>query len=301
MRFAFRVKRLIPVLGFVAACLGSWQANAFQIKEGDFKTVFYGKSDETVVWRYTPNPEVLIIDIPGLELQGRTFNRITQLVEQQYTEPYPRVLTSEELTKYINNSNKTFASFAAGHDLKVSDLVQFFNFAERDKTELFPEEYALRDLVVAEGLIKEWRGFYQAQKPHTVILSIPQIQERRGADPAVTSNARYAILLHELSHAEFHTNAAYNKYCKSFWADGLTEPQREAFRKFLASMRYSVDNEELLINEMQAYLMFTPDGGSFSAARLGVTDSVLAGMRDSFVKGRPPIRLPLRVKAGDLP
>jgi hypothetical protein len=295
------VKSVLLLIGLIITLLESGHLHAYEVKDGDLKTIFYAKSDVPVAWRYTPNSEIWILDMPGLELLGRTFNRVTQLKEQQYTEPYPRVLTSEELAKYIIAANRTFASFAAGHDLRVSDLVQFFNLADRDKVELFPEEYALRDFLNEQGLIKEWRGFHQSQKPHTVILSIPQVQDRRANEPGVTSNARYAILLHELAHAEFHTNAAYNKYCRAFWADGLSERQKEAFKRFLASMRYSVEDEDLLINEMHAYLMFTPDAGSFSAARLGIPESELAAMRAAFLKGRPPVRLPIGVKAGDLP
>ncbi|HMW63249.1 MAG TPA: hypothetical protein PLR94_01215 [Accumulibacter sp.] len=295
------LNRVLFLLSLIVVLLGNVTAQAFEVRDGDMKAILQTRLDAPVAWRYTPNSEIWIIDVPGLEVLGRTFNRVTQLKEHQYSEPYPRVLTTEELTKYIGAANRTFASFAAGHDLRVSDLVQFFNYAERDKVELFPEEYALRDFLVEQGLMKEWRGFYQAQKPHTMILSIPQVQERRSNEPGVTSNARYAILLHELAHGEFHTNLAYNKYCRAFWEDSLTDTQKDAFRRFLASMRYAVENEELLINEMQAYLMFTPDAGSFSATRLGVTEKALAGMREAFLKGRPPTRLPLNVKAGDAP
>lgn len=294
-------RRLLFWLSICAALLGSVGARAYEVRDGDTKTILQARIETPVAWRYTANSEVWVIDVPGLELLGRTFNRVTQLKEHQSSEPYPRVLTTEELSKYIGAGNRTFASFAAGHDLRVADLVQFFNYAERDKVELFAEEYALRDFLIEQGLMKEWRGFYQAQKPHTMILSIPQVQERRSNEPGVTMNARYAILLHELAHGEFHTNPAYNKYCRTFWEDSLTDAQKDAFRRFLSSMRYAVDNEELLINETQAYLMFTPDGGSFSAARLGVTEKALAGMREAFLKGRPPTRLPLNIKAGDLP
>lgn len=283
---------------FGAALLLIWSraALAFEVREGDLKTIFHSRATAPIAWRYSPNPEIWVLDLPGLETLGRTFNRVTQLKEHQYSEPYPRVLTTEELGKYIAAANRTNASFAAGHDMRVSDMVQFFNLAERDKVELFAEEYALRDFLMAQELIKEWRGFYQAQKPNVVVLSIPQAQ-----DGGMNANSRYAILLHEMAHGEFHTNSFYNKYCRSFWDSALSDAQRDAFRKFLASMRYAIDNEELVINEMQAYLMFTPDARSFSAARLGVTEASLAAMRDAFIRGRPPTSLPLRVKAGDLP
>lgn len=301
MRLPQIMKRMLLLLGLAVGLLGSVAVAAFEMKDGDLRTIFYARSEVPVAWRYTPGKDVYVLDMPGLELLGRTFNRATQLTEQQYTEAYPRVLTTDELTRYIGNAQRTFANFAAGHDLRVSDLVQFFNLADRDKVELFPEEYALRDFLLEQGVMKEWRGFYTAQKPHAVILSIPQVQDRRGNEPAVTNQGRYAILLHELSHAEYHSNEAYKRYATAFWENGLTAAQREAFKKFLAAMRYSVANEDLVINEMQAYLMFTPDGGAFSAARLGVSESALAAMRDSFMRGRPPVQLPLRAKAGDLP
>ncbi|HPT50097.1 MAG TPA: hypothetical protein PKZ22_07835 [Accumulibacter sp.] len=301
VRLSGFIHRVSLLFSLSVALLGSGYLQAYEVREGNLKTVFHARSDVPIAWRYTAMNDVFIIDVPGLERLGRTFNRITQLKEHQYSEAYPRVLTTEELTSYISALHKTFASFASGHDLLVSDLVQFFNLADRDKVELFSEEHALRDFLVEQGLIKEWRGFYQSQKPHAIILSIPQVQERRANEPGVSNNARYTILLHELAHAEFHGNPFYNKYCREFWANSLTDSQKESFKKFLASMQYAVDNEELLINEMQAYLMFTPDSGSFSAARLGVSEGALVAMRDSFIKGRPPIQLPLRVKAGDLP
>lgn len=54
-----------------------------------------------------------------------------------------------------------------------------------------------------------------------------------------------------------------------------------------------MSNEELLINEMQAYLMFTHDPKSFSARKLGVPDAELQRMRDAFRRGKPPTRMPL--------
>lgn len=296
VRKGYFVQRLFLALGIVGVLLWSRAVLAFEVREGDLKTIFHSRTTAPIAWRYSPNPEIWVLDMPGLEVLGRTFNRVTQLKEHQYNEPYPRVLTTDELGKYIGAANRTNANFAAGHDMRVSDLVHFFNLAERDKVELYPEEYALRDFLMTQELIKEWRGFYQAQKPNVVVLSIPQAQ-----DGGMNSNSRYAILLHELAHGEFHTNSFYNRYCRSFWDSVLTDAQRDAFRKFLASMRYAIDNDELVINEMQAYLVFTPDSRSFSAARLGVTEAALAAMRDAFIRGRPPTSLPLRARAGDLP
>lgn len=260
---------------------------------GNFKGILEARSNALVVWQYAENPNIFVFDFPNLTQQGRSFNRITQLSEQQISEPYPRVLNNEELAKHIEASRRTMADFAFGHDVLVSELVQFFNLVERDKIQLNPEEIAVREFLDSQGLIRNWRGIYQALKSGIVILSIPQIQEKHDSEPRVTEGARYAILLHELSHGEFYSNSYYATYCRRFWNDSLNDSQREAFKKFLSNYSYSTTGEELLVNEMQAYLMFTPDAASFSAKKLGVSEAELEAMRDAFRRGKPPTKLPL--------
>lgn len=278
-----------------ASCAALCTASAWAVTpvNADFQTILDGRSTQTAVWRYADNPKIFVFDFPGLALQGRTFNRVTQLSEQQISEPYPRVLTTDELTKYIEALRRTQADFAFGHDILVAELVQFFNLALRDKVDLYPEEIGLRDFLVEQGLIREWRGFYQAMEPGAVVLSIPQPQEKQAAEPRITGGARTAILLHEMAHGEYYTSPYYASYCKRFWSETLTDNQREAFKKFLSKYNYSVAGEDLLVNEMQAYLMFTPDQASFNARKLGVSDAELAAMREAFRKGKPPTKLPL--------
>ena len=45
---------------------------------------------------------------------------------------------------------------------------------------------------------------------------------------------------------------------------------------------------QIMINEMQAFLMHTPDSRAFSAAHLGVDDVTLAILRNRFAKDAPP-------------
>lgn len=274
--------------------LFSGLARSVEPVSGNFKTILEARSSALTVWQYADNPSIYVFDFPNLTQQGRSFNRITQLTEQQITEPYPRVLNNQELNKHVEASRRTQADFAFGHDVMVSELTQFFNLAERDKIELNPEEIEIRDFLVAQGLMRNWRGIFQALKPNVVLLSIPQPQEKRAAEPRVSEGARYAILLHEMSHGEFYSNTYYATFCRRFWADSLGDTQREAFKKFLASYNYTTTADELLINEMQAYLMFTPDAASFSAKKLGVSEAELEAMRDAFRKGKPPTKLPLQ-------
>ncbi|MFA7281828.1 MAG: hypothetical protein WC100_17220, partial [Sterolibacterium sp.] len=219
---------------FLIAFLFSPMVLAVEPVVGNFKTILESRSDALAVWQYADNPSIFVFDFPNLTQQGRSFNRITQLSEQQISEPYPRVLNNDELNKHIEASRRTLADFAFGHDVMVSELIQFFNLAERDKIGLNAEEIEIRDFLVAQGLMRNWRGIFQALKPNTVLLSIPQPQEKRANEPRISEGARYAILLHEMSHGEFYSNQYYATYCRRFWNDSLNDEQREAFKKFLS-------------------------------------------------------------------
>ncbi|MCC2866531.1 MAG: hypothetical protein LK562_01880, partial [Candidatus Accumulibacter phosphatis] len=283
------IRKLLGASVLMAMLQSAWALDAVQ---GDFTQVLETRSGELTVWQIADNPDIYIFDFPGLTYQGRSFNRITQFTEQQTTEAYPKVLGNQELARYVEAARRTQADFAFGHDVLISELVQFFNFSLRDKIELNPEEIAIREFLIEQGLARFWRGFYQAMKPGVVVLAIPQTQDRKVGEPMVSPGARYAILLHELAHGEYYTNPHYAKYCQRFWHETLTESQRELFKRFLTNFNYAVNHEELLINEMQAYLMFTPDPKSFSARKLGVSDAELQSMRETFRRGSPPIRLP---------
>ncbi|OIP12588.1 MAG: hypothetical protein AUK53_07440 [Betaproteobacteria bacterium CG2_30_59_46] len=280
--------------GVVVLALFPSLAWGVEIVSGDFQTILNSRADTLKVWNFAENPKIFVFDFPGLTLQGRSFNRITQYTEQaQANTGYPRVLTNEEIAKYMESLRRTQANFAFGHDLLVSELVQFYNLADRDKVGLFSEELALRDFLVEQGLVKVWRSFYQSLQPDVVILSIPQMQPKKVDEPQVSELARRAIFTHEISHGEYYTNRQYATYCRRFWSETLSDAQREAFVNLFKKYNYAVALDELVVNEMQAYLMFTPDPNSFSASKLGITDGELDSMREMFRQGKPPTRLPL--------
>lgn len=291
-QLAGMARRTVAIVGFAVMASVSWTASALDLLTGDFQTILNSRNNGLVVWQYADNANIYVFDFPNLTQQGRTFNRVTHLTEQ-FNEPYKRVLSLDEILKYMEAVRRTQADFAFGHDVLVSELVLFFNLAERDKLELFAEEIVLRDFAIGQGLMKVWRGIYQALRPDVVILSVPQIQEKRENEPRVSELARRAIFTHEISHGEYYANPYYAKYCQRFWFEVLNDEQRGVFKNFLSKYNYAINEEELLINETQAYLLFTPDPNSFSAKRLGIKDEELEAMRNAFRKGKPPTKLPL--------
>jgi hypothetical protein len=226
------------------------------------------------VFRFADNPRILVLDFASLHDQGRTLNRVAALVEKAGL-PRDRVLTDGELAQAIRAQGDTMETFYYGHDYGADSLVRFFALADRDQIELNPEEEQARALLHQEG--------WFAPGASAALISLTAA----GTDPRVTPAARAAILRHELSHGEFFSNPAYAEYVLKFWLTALTGPERAAFCGFLAKDAYDTGNEELMFNEMQAYLMFTRDPLFFTAEQAGLTPTRLAELRSRFLAGMP--------------
>lgn len=259
---------------------------------GTYETILAAKSGTVQVFAYPARQPVFVIDFPTLAQQGRMFNRIVALVERMGV-GRARVLDDQELAQFIRALGKTELTFAFGNDFLVHEMVVFFNLAEYGGIALNPEERALRAFLLEQGLIRERFGFLQAMQPNGVILSIPQ-EKSGGGEPVVSALARQTILMHELSHAEYYTNPHYRDWCRKFWHETLSKRQRNALRTFLAKSGYDPDNEELMINEAQAYLLHTPDPRAFNARMAGLAEAELEGIRQTFLKGYPDALLAKR-------
>jgi hypothetical protein len=107
------------------------------------------------------------------------------------------------------------------------------------------------------------------------------------ADERIDGVRREAVLRHELSHGEFFTNPAYRAHCMKFWRQVLRESERRLFMAYLKSLDYNPGDELLMANETQALLIHTPDGRAFNAASLGISESILAQLRNRFRAGEP--------------
>ncbi len=225
------------------------------------------------VFRFDRNPRVLVLDFASLHRQGAMLNRIAALAEKNGA-PHDRVLDDADLARTIAASGTTPDTFYYGHDYGTLELNRFFACVDQAHLPLSPEEAWLRDLVVQE----------QGDDPsrRMGLISIPAVS----AD--VTADMRHTILHHELSHGEFFTNPDYADWSQEFWEHRLDAPGREVFRRFLVAEGYDPTLQTLLINETQAYLMFTPSRTFFSATALGVSDAAVAEWREAFREGMPP-------------
>jgi hypothetical protein len=232
-----------------------------------------GTTDPTV-FRFAPNPRILVLDFASLLEQGRMLNRIAALIEKSGL-PHDRVLTSYEIAAAIRASGDTVETFYYGHDYDAGSVIRFFALADRDNIRLLREEDQLGRLIRQAGWFEP--------NAQAALISVPQV----GADAHVTRAARATILHHELSHGEYFTNPVYVAFVHQFWTQTLTVTERDRIRRFLRSEGYDQGLEEVMENEAQAYLMFTDGAEFFTPEMIGMAQTRLAELRNEFFRTMP--------------
>jgi hypothetical protein len=239
--------------------------------------------------RLRDNSAILVIEFPALTEQGHAMNRIAAMFEKR-NGSRDRVLTESEMAQLLRRSGDNVATFFQGHDYKGDMLATFFTLASLQRIALNPQEAHLRDLLVEAAVLQPGdAGAYRPLGAQAVIsfTAVQADDPSTEPDETVDERRRETVLLHELSHGEFFTNAAYRAHCWSFWRRQLSERERKLFRHYLEGLDYDPRDEELMVNETQAVLMHTPDERAFNAARLGVTEPELARLRARFRPGDP--------------
>jgi hypothetical protein len=226
------------------------------------------------VYRLTQAPEIRVLLFSSLTLQGNTLNRIGAFVEKAGM-PRDRVVTDAELDGAIANGHDSAETYYYGHDYRAADLARFFAIADGEHIVLRPEEIALHQVLVREGLL--------APGAVGAIISLPP----PGNDGIRDAHGRAAILRHEIAHGVYFTDPAYAAYVRHFWESVMDAGERQKFRSFLGSEGYDTGNDDLIRNETQAYLVFTPDKRFFSAAAVGMPDSETAALQQKFLDNMP--------------
>ena len=249
----------------------------FHLETADEAAILAHEADQLTVFRFAANPDIIVLDFPSLRMQGEMLNRIASLIEKARL-PRDRVLTDAELASAIGARGATVETYYYGHDYSASSLAYFFATAGQQHIALGSEEERLRVLI-------EQLGWF-APNATGALISVPRVS------PTITEMMRATVLHHELAHGEFFTDPTYAAYVRQFWRTAMTGEERAAVRHFLGSMDYDTADEELMYNEMQAYMMFTYDPRFFVPANIGMTGerrrqlqaTFLFGLRDGWLK-----------------
>ena len=214
---------------------------------------------EPGIFQLTGHPRVFILDFPGLAEQAAAMNRVAALLEKAGA-PRDRVLSMPELEQLIAASNTTAEEFYVGHNYLLADIRRFMALASEGGQALTPAEQRLA------GMIEAIAAAAPGPEP-VAVLTIPNL------GPRMDAPTRSAVLGHELGHGVYFTNPRYAQHVHRLWHGSFTEAERAAFRRFLGSVGYDAQNEELMINEMQAYLLFTRDARFFAPAMVDMADA----------------------------
>lgn len=211
-------------------------------------------------------------------------NRLAAMYEKRDGQ-LDRVLTDKQMNELLSSSGDSVASFYQGHDYRAENLARFFTLAGVQRVPLKAQESRLLALLVEAAVLQPNGGMAYGAVGLQAVISYTAIQPddpATAADEAIDAVRRESVLLHEVSHGEFFTNAAYRAHCWEFWRQRLTEAERQKFRRYLDGLGYNAADEELMVNEAQANLMHTPDPRAFNAKALGVTELELEGLRVRF-------------------
>ncbi len=259
-----------------------------------YEELVHKKTSTLQIYYYAKNKNVLILDCPTLHQQGLMFNRVLAFVEGLGASK-TELLNDQELLKFIKNKKLTFETFAFGNDFGLKNIVNFFNLANQTSTRLNKEEIRLKDILLKHNfMIVGENSKLKTTQVDKAIISITQLQ---ADDPSSEINElididiRRTVLMHELSHGDFFTNKAYRDYCKDFWLNKMSNSESKAFKTMLFENSYDINIEELCINEMQAYLMNTPDRRLFNAEWLNMTEDELRSIQQRFMSGKPPTNI----------
>ncbi len=216
-------------------------------------------------------------------------NRLAAMYEKRGGNP-EQVLSDTAMEQLLRAGGDSVGSFLQGHDYTGEMLARFFSLAAAQRVSLNAQELRLRERLVAAAVLQaEASGAYRPVGTQAVIsfTAVQADDPTTAADESVDARRRESVLRHEISHGEFFTDAGYRVHCWDFWRQQLSDRQRKLFRRYLESLDYNPRDEKLMVNEMQAMLMHTPDERAFNAAALGVSPAELAQLRARFRHGDP--------------
>jgi hypothetical protein len=254
-------------------------------------------AERTFYW-LQDNPRVLVLDMPNVEDQSRVFARLVIFIERS-SAPRHRILSVDEVLKWQLANKETLATLTIGNNIRANDFALFFNTARLQMEPITEDEQWLLARLLEYGVIKAVENGYESLAPEKIVISAPQVSKIEGcANCTITPLKRDLILRHELAHARFITDQVYRNYVWWFWHNILTSQQRVDISKYLRSLGYDLGAPDMLINEMQAFLIHTPESEYFSSRAAGLPGKQLNEVQAAFKKHFPSVAQPLRMPAG---
>jgi hypothetical protein len=242
-------------------------------------------TDKFVAYVLKGNERTVVLDFPTTLAQARMFGRVILFIERDGTSK-TRVMTVAEVQKWLVKNTKTLDTLTMGNNIRASEFARFFNTARLQEEPLTTDERELYDWLLQMQLLREEELGVAVVEPEAIVVSVPQVSTVQGCAPcSVSAEQRRVTVEHEFSHARFATDIPYQNYVGWFWSNGMNTVVRSKFTQFLRKRGYDTSIRELVINEMQAFLMHTPNPAAFNASDVGMTEAELTELRQRFQAG----------------
>jgi len=216
------------------------------------------RQKEYELFRWDLFPDMLLIDTLSYEIQSAFFKRLAFFTEKKIS---AGELVDDQFLKPLHGWN--------AHDYRAEDLARFFNKAELDGFSLNEHELLLRELLLESDVLRKTGSRVRPYKGG--ILSISRESNER---------LRWLFLTHECYHGLFFSSDEYIARVTEIW-NSLAEEEREFWRIFLDMYGYDINDEYLLINEFQAYLM---------QQNIGLADSYFRGKINWILQLKPYLK-----------
>ncbi len=183
-------------------------------------------------------PSILIFDTADYAVQDLFFKRLAFFVEKQ---GYRGQLHSDAALAGLHAFN--------AHDYRASSLAEFFELARLQSFSLNREEQLLRDLLLAEGIIREDAGAYREGRG--AVLSISR---------ASLPYLRYLFIAHEGLHGLYFTDAEFRAKVHEVYSaqDSRARSFLESYFTVIDALGYDTADTYLMENEFMAYLLQQP-------------------------------------------
>jgi hypothetical protein len=218
------------------------------------------RDPEAELFAWTRLPDVLIFDTASYEVQERYFRRLAFFVEKPGTAG--TIPSLDEVT-----GRRSWNA----HDYRAEDLARFFSLAAGSP--LTPEERRLRDVLIANGIIRADGAGYAAGAG--AVLSISRES---------SASLRELLVTHEAFHGVFFALPAYRAACRAAW-EALDRDEQAVWLAYFDLKGYNTADRYLVVNEFQSYL-FQQERREVGAFQ----QTVLQRVRDTYPALGPTVR-----------
>ena len=202
-------------------------------------------------------PRVLIFDTASYDVQDGMFSRLAFFVEKA---GHVGRIEAPSAMSGVHGYN--------AHDYKADDLARFFSTAAKTGMALTPLEGTLLKTLIDNGIIVEEQNGYGPGGGCVLSLS-------RSSDSVL----RRLLVTHESFHGVYFSLPAFREATAAVWAS-LSPVEQDVWREFLSSQKYNIEDNYLVVNEFQAYLLQQE-----RSAVPGRQALILSRMRTSSTRG----------------